>query len=97
MRKGNIIEEGSHEELLLQKGDYYDLWKNQTVHINHIKSQSYAMWEIKMNKIYSFEQLTDSVELLERKPPRFIIWFYLGLFYCLVFLLFGLILERLIS
>ncbi|MBE5092043.1 peptidase domain-containing ABC transporter [Bacillus thuringiensis] len=44
MRKGNIIEEGSHEELLLQKGDYYGLWKNQTVHVDHIKSQSYAMW-----------------------------------------------------
>lgn len=26
-----------------------------------------------MSKIYSFDQLTDSVELLERKPPRFII------------------------
>ncbi|MFN6593109.1 HlyD family efflux transporter periplasmic adaptor subunit [Bacillus sp. TD10] len=25
-----------------------------------------------MNKIYSFDQLTDSVELLEKKPPRFI-------------------------
>lgn len=25
-----------------------------------------------MSKIYSFDQLTDSVELLERKPPRFI-------------------------
>ncbi|EJR71153.1 MULTISPECIES: HlyD family efflux transporter periplasmic adaptor subunit [Bacillus cereus group] len=31
-----------------------------------------------MSKIYSFDQLTDSVELLERRPPRFIsvlIWF----------------------
>ncbi|QWG48396.1 HlyD family efflux transporter periplasmic adaptor subunit (plasmid) [Bacillus mycoides] len=27
-----------------------------------------------MSKIYSFDQLTDSVELLERKPPRFIAW-----------------------
>ncbi|KMP74554.1 HlyD family efflux transporter periplasmic adaptor subunit (plasmid) [Bacillus wiedmannii] len=26
-----------------------------------------------MSKIYSFDQLTDSIELLERKPPRFII------------------------
>lgn len=25
-----------------------------------------------MNKVYTFEQLTDSVELLEKKPPRFI-------------------------
>lgn len=25
-----------------------------------------------MSKIYSFDQLTDSVELLEKKPPRFI-------------------------
>ncbi len=25
-----------------------------------------------MNKIYSFDQLTDSVELLEKRPPRFI-------------------------
>ncbi|HDR3903150.1 TPA: biotin/lipoyl-binding protein, partial [Bacillus cereus] len=25
-----------------------------------------------MSKMYSFDQLTDSVELLERKPPRFI-------------------------
>lgn len=28
---------------------------------------------VNMSKIYSFDQLTDSVELLERKPPRFII------------------------
>lgn len=27
-----------------------------------------------MNKIYSFEELTDSIELLEKKPPRFITW-----------------------
>ncbi|PDY85337.1 HlyD family efflux transporter periplasmic adaptor subunit [Bacillus toyonensis] len=48
-----------------------------------------------MSKIYSFDQLTDSVELLERKPPRFIfgllcflfvgllgftIWAYVGKF-----------------
>lgn len=48
-----------------------------------------------MSKIYSFDQLTDSVELLERKPPRFIaillsllflsllgfiIWAYIGKF-----------------
>ncbi|HDR4465090.1 TPA: HlyD family efflux transporter periplasmic adaptor subunit [Bacillus cereus] len=39
-----------------------------------------------MNKIYSFEQLTDSVELLERKPPRFIIWFLSGLI--LLFVIF---------
>lgn len=25
-----------------------------------------------MSKIYSFDQLTDSVELLEKRPPRFI-------------------------
>ncbi|MBL3887885.1 HlyD family efflux transporter periplasmic adaptor subunit [Bacillus cereus] len=27
-----------------------------------------------MNKIYSFKELTDSIELLEKKPPRFITW-----------------------
>lgn len=27
---------------------------------------------VSMNKIYSFDQVTDSVELLEKKPPRFI-------------------------
>ncbi|PKJ54473.1 MULTISPECIES: HlyD family efflux transporter periplasmic adaptor subunit [Bacillus] len=27
-----------------------------------------------MSKIYNFDQLTDSVELLEKKPPRFITW-----------------------
>ncbi|MCM3737939.1 HlyD family secretion protein [Bacillus cytotoxicus] len=32
-----------------------------------------------MSKIYSFEELTDSVELLERKPPRFIGWFLGGI------------------
>ena len=34
-----------------------------------------------MSKIYSFDQLTDSVELLERKPPRFIagLLFFLAL------------------
>ncbi|AJG73652.1 HlyD family efflux transporter periplasmic adaptor subunit (plasmid) [Bacillus thuringiensis] len=32
-----------------------------------------------MSKIYSFDQLTDSVELLERKPPRFIAGFIIFL------------------
>ncbi|ENJ6138929.1 HlyD family efflux transporter periplasmic adaptor subunit [Bacillus sp. HUB-I-004] len=36
-----------------------------------------------MSKIYSFDQLTDSVELLERKPPRFIAG-------CIIFLLMSL-------
>lgn len=43
MEKGNIIERGSHEELLFHKGEYYRLWKNQTVHVEHIEPQSYAM------------------------------------------------------
>ncbi|KXZ05813.1 bacteriocin ABC transporter ATP-binding protein [Bacillus cereus] len=43
MEKGNIIERGSHEELLFHKGEYYRLWKNQTVHVEHIEAQSYAM------------------------------------------------------
>ena len=40
-----------------------------------------------MSKIYSFDQLTDSVELLERKPPRFIA----GLLGFLLIALFGFI------
>lgn len=36
MEKGNILEQGSHEELLFQKSEYYRLWKNQTVHVEHI-------------------------------------------------------------
>lgn len=40
-----------------------------------------------MSKIYSFDQLTDSVELLERKPPRFIA----GLLGFLLISLFGFI------
>ncbi|WP_434180362.1 peptidase domain-containing ABC transporter [Bacillus thuringiensis] len=44
MEKGTIIEQGSHEKLLFEKGEYYRLWKNQTVHAEHIESQSYAMW-----------------------------------------------------
>ena len=43
MEKGSIIEQGSHEELLFHKGEYYRLWKNQTVHVEHMESQSYAM------------------------------------------------------
>ncbi|MFK4317266.1 MULTISPECIES: peptidase domain-containing ABC transporter [unclassified Bacillus (in: firmicutes)] len=43
MEKGNIIERGSHEKLLFDKGEYYRLWKNQTVHVEHIESQSYVM------------------------------------------------------
>ncbi|EJP83161.1 peptidase domain-containing ABC transporter [Bacillus paranthracis] len=39
MEKGNIIERGSHEELLFHQGEYYRLWKNQTVHVDHIESQ----------------------------------------------------------
>ncbi|RWS39665.1 HlyD family efflux transporter periplasmic adaptor subunit [Bacillus mycoides] len=39
-----------------------------------------------MSKIYSFDQLTDSAELLERRPPSFITWL-LG-FFSLVFLFF---------
>ncbi|MFP3380155.1 HlyD family efflux transporter periplasmic adaptor subunit [Bacillus sp. SIMBA_069] len=37
-----------------------------------------------MNKIYSFDQLTDSVELLERKPPRFIMGLLCFLFMSLL-------------
>lgn len=39
MEKGNIIERGSHEELLFHKGKYYRLWKNQTIHVEHIESE----------------------------------------------------------
>ncbi len=39
MEKGNIIELGSHEELLFYKGEYYRIRKNQTVHVEHIESQ----------------------------------------------------------
>lgn len=41
-----------------------------------------------MNRIYAFEELTDSVELLNRKPPRFIKWFLIFLFCALVISLF---------
>lgn len=43
MEKGNIIERGSHEELLFYQGEYYRLWKNQTIHVEHIESQFYKM------------------------------------------------------
>ncbi|MEB8804264.1 peptidase domain-containing ABC transporter [Bacillus cereus] len=43
MEKGNIIEQGSHEELLFENGEYYRLWKNQTVHVEHIESELFAM------------------------------------------------------
>lgn len=43
MEEGNIIERGSHEELLFYKAEYYRLWKNQTVQVEHIESQSYVM------------------------------------------------------
>lgn len=43
MEKGNIIEQGSHEELLFRKEDYYRLWKNQTIHIEHIETDFYTM------------------------------------------------------
>ncbi|GGE85976.1 HlyD family efflux transporter periplasmic adaptor subunit [Priestia taiwanensis] len=39
-----------------------------------------------MSKIYSFDQLTDSVELLEKKPPRFIMG--LLVFLCVSFVVF---------
>ncbi|MCM3737940.1 peptidase domain-containing ABC transporter [Bacillus cytotoxicus] len=44
MKKGEIIEQGSHEELLLCEGEYYHLWKNQTVHVEHIQSKSHEVW-----------------------------------------------------
>lgn len=43
MEKGSIIEHGSHEELLFQKSEYYRLWKNQTVHVEHIEAEYSAM------------------------------------------------------
>lgn len=41
-----------------------------------------------MNRIYAFEELTDSVELLNKKPPRFIKWFLIFLFCSLAISLF---------
>lgn len=41
-----------------------------------------------MNRIYDFEELADSVELLNRKPPRFIVWFLIFLFGSLAISLF---------
>lgn len=43
MKKGKIIEEGSHKELLYQKEEYYRLWKNQTLHAKQIKLESHGM------------------------------------------------------
>lgn len=43
MRNGTIIEQGSHDELLYLKREYYKLWKNQTVHIEHIENQFTAI------------------------------------------------------
>ena len=43
MRDGTITEKGSHNELLYLKGEYYNLWKNQTVHIEHIENQAIAI------------------------------------------------------
>lgn len=34
MEKGKIIEQGSHEELFLYKGEYYRLWKKQSIHLD---------------------------------------------------------------
>lgn len=43
-----------------------------------------------MSKIYSFDQLTDSVELLEKRPPRFIAGLLYFLFLCvLIFLIWA--------
>lgn len=43
MEKGKIVEQGSHEELLFLKNEYYRLWKNQTVHVEYIEQERYAM------------------------------------------------------
>ncbi|PGC10616.1 peptidase domain-containing ABC transporter [Bacillus wiedmannii] len=43
MEKGSIIEQGSHEELLLNEGKYRSLWKNQTVHSEYIRVHSNAL------------------------------------------------------
>ncbi|MGK9185731.1 peptidase domain-containing ABC transporter [Priestia filamentosa] len=37
LNKGSIIERGSHEELLFNQGEYYRLWRNQTIHMDHIE------------------------------------------------------------
>ncbi|MEM5635338.1 hypothetical protein AAHB55_28095 [Bacillus cereus] len=38
-----------------------------------------------MYKIHLFEELTDSAELLDRKPPSFVKWFLGFLGFCLFF------------
>lgn len=43
MKNGTIIEQGSHEELLFMKNEYYRLWKNQTIHVGDIEEKSYVM------------------------------------------------------
>ncbi|KXH79498.1 peptidase domain-containing ABC transporter [Bacillus cereus] len=36
MEKGSIIEQGSHEKLLSEKGKYYSLWRNQTINMQYL-------------------------------------------------------------
>ncbi|MBJ7961085.1 peptidase domain-containing ABC transporter [Bacillus cereus group sp. N28] len=43
MNQGSIIEGGSHKELLSNKGEYYRLWKNQTVHTEYIEELFHMM------------------------------------------------------
>ena len=41
MDKGEIMEQGSHEALMMQKGRYYKLWQEQLPEINqHIEQTS---------------------------------------------------------
>lgn len=43
MKHGALIEEGTHQDLLRKEGEYYNLWRNQTVHTKYINEPSSHM------------------------------------------------------
>lgn len=43
MKKGEIVEQGSHHELLFLQNEYNRLWENQMLHTEHIESQEYQL------------------------------------------------------
>lgn len=79
MDKGQVIEEGTHEDLLRLRGYYYKLWTGQTCR-DLDEAAATLDGEKKMKyKIENLEDITDSREIMQSTPNGFMTYLIISL------------------